>query len=222
MRRAYRTPRRVGTAVLQQVGRPISGIGFIVVVDRRRVAEPLDCILGAAGCGERVRVGVPQPCAAGFGMLEVKATTFEDRECGVDLTEVAAGAGYHDEQLHPGSRVELADGRIVHGLQGTLRTTESTLAVRHHSNVRRIPGDPPGRAQLRQRLCPFLGMVGGKTAGLANRRDAGPAASCGPGMVEGLSGIIVDGAASRDEMRANELSRQLAERTKLGAHRRIQ
>ena len=64
-------------------------------------------------------------------------------------------------------------------------------------------------------------MVSGEPAGFTDSRDAGPAATGSPGVLECAMRVVVNQLTGRDQMATNEFRRQLAQRAQFRAHGRV-
>lgn len=195
----------------EQVCRTVGGVGLIFVVDLGCRTEPLNGFLDPVRGLQRIGVGVPKPGTPRLRVLDVETAAFQHRQRGVELIEIAPGAGHHDQQFGPGARVELRNCRVIKRLQGPFRTAERSFTIGHHGYIAGIAGDPARCSQLRQRLGPFFGVISGQAGSFADGGDPRTAAAGSSGVFQGRFGIGIDQLAGGDQMCPDELSSKLAQ-----------
>lgn len=115
-------------------------------------------------------------------MVSVHATAGQDAEGGIQLSEIAAGAGGYDEQLGPSLWVQPPNVSVVEQTQRLLRSPECALTIRDHRQVSGIPGNPPRRTQLSQCLGPFLAVISRDANRFSHSADPGSAPPSRPRM----------------------------------------
>jgi hypothetical protein len=104
----------------EEIGGAFGGICLVLVIDRRRRAEPLNSIVYPTGLGQGVGVGVPEPNAAWTRIRAIEAATFQHAQRCIKLAQIPSSASDDDQQLGSHCRVQTSDRRIVQCFQRTL------------------------------------------------------------------------------------------------------
>jgi hypothetical protein len=140
----------------------------------------------------------------------------------IHLTEVPSRPGDDDEQLRSGFSIQTGHVRIIEQAQCLSRATECSFRIRDHGEVAGISGDPPGRAQLAERLGPLLRAVGRDADRFPNDTDPSGSGASGARVLEGPERIVLEVFAGRGEVGTNDLGGRLRQTAQIGPHLPIQ
>ncbi|MEV4247796.1 hypothetical protein AB0J63_30815, partial [Streptosporangium canum] len=167
------------------------------------------------GVGQSIGVGEGETCRPGLrtGVAQLRQTLQSD-DSGVFLVKVPAGAGLHDGELDLAHPVEALGLLGTDQIEGTLRTAEAALAVRHDRQERVGARHTTRRAQIAQRLGEVPRVIGGDADGLADHTDPGCEATGDLGVLVGLLCVaLTEGTLGRHEMAGDQIGKVERERT---------
>ncbi len=200
-----------------EFGKPLTGAGQPFRVHLARAGEPFPGLFLAVGLEQRLRVGVAQARSPRLRLSGRQVGTLQKDYGRVRLTEVTPCSGGYDPQLDLRGLVQfLGLGRLRH-LQRLLRAAQATLAVGHDGPLVIRAGDPPRRAQFRQRFGVTVREIGGKAERLACGGQARRKLLRGAGVGVCLLGVLVDEPTGHHEVTADELGLHTHKRPQFGA-----
>lgn len=207
---------------LIELGEAVLGVEEAVDVEFRSMLEPGAGLVGAAGQDQGIAVGVGQAgtgqaCGVEGGVDPLK---FNDR--GIVLAQVVPGAGDDDGQLDDTVLVQLAEILGAGEVDGLLRAAEATFAVSHDGDETGATGHPAGGTQLRQRLLPLTGVIGGDTVGLPDHRDTPGPVLRGAGVAQSQLRIIGEPGGGHDHVLGHGIGVVLGQHPEILEHQRIE
>ncbi len=204
--------------VAGQFGGAVLGVGLAVDVGGRGVEEPLQALVRAARRDQRVGVGVEQARGGRAGAHRIQIRGLQGDDGLIELAQVHPGARHHDPQLAGLVTAEPLCFLAAAELDGPLRPTETTLAVRHHGQQPGTTRHAPRGPQLREGLGPLLGVIGHHTGGLADHRDATGPLPGGPGVGQRQPRIVLEQLDSHHHVPGDGLGVVLVQAQQIPAH----
>ena len=190
---------------------PIFGVGDTVDVGGSGMDEPLQGVVAAAQCQQRLGVGVEQSRRGGSGAGRIGLGAGQHGQRLLELTEVGPGTGGHDPHLVGVISRQFGGLRAAGELDGPLVPSDAALAVGDQRQELRLAAHPAGGPELRQGLLPVAALVGGDADGLAHRGDAPGAGAGGLGVGQCGLRILLEQFAGGDQVTGHRVGGRLVQ-----------
>ncbi|MGF6835970.1 hypothetical protein QF015_004172 [Paenarthrobacter sp. TE4293] len=173
------------------------------ILSHQGLARPLVRFLRAPHGGESLGVSPEETRAVRERPVHVQLWDLQFGNGSIELLQICTGTRSHHGKLYLARSIKVLGFRGTDHVQGTIRTSEATLAVSHHRQVHIGTADAAVCTEFTQGLTVVARGVGGKAHSFTDNGETPATAACGQGMLEGQLGLNVDQPASHDQVLRN-------------------